>query len=116
MLGASISLMLCRCERDNRLSGVETDVVVLLTTASSSNVSGLKRTRLCDDIDPSFALKYELSSLVKLSDGVVLVGLFLCGTALLPPNRGLGLEYFRILERNFAFAAISNGKLSGRSK
>lgn len=57
MFGASMSLILCRWERDNRLSGVETDVVVLLATASSSNVSGLKRTRLCDDMEPSFALK-----------------------------------------------------------
>lgn len=90
----------------------------------SSKVSGLNRTRLCDDIEPSLALKYELSSLVKLSDGVVLVGLILCGicdccccnaTLALLPNRGLGFEYFRKLDLNFEFAPISNGKLSGRS-
>lgn len=92
---------------------------------SSNKVSGLKRTRLCDDIELSLALKYELSSLVQLSDGVVFVGLVLCIMAdccangkfdrLLLPKRGLEFEYLRKLERNFVPLPISNAKLSGRS-
>uniref|UniRef100_A0A8W7PSL3 Uncharacterized protein n=1 Tax=Anopheles coluzzii TaxID=1518534 RepID=A0A8W7PSL3_ANOCL len=45
--------------------------------STSSTISGVKRTRLCEEIEDelSFALRYELSSLVRLSGGVWFVAL-----------------------------------------
>lgn len=68
--------MLCRVDDvcDGRRMYGDATVGPFIDAVVSSIESGLKRTRLCDDNEPSFALRYVLSSLVKLSGGVGFVG------------------------------------------
>lgn len=121
--GITVPLMLCLV-RDNRRNGVVAVIrcVPWLTDDCSCNASGLNRTRLCDDIEPSRALKYELSSLVKLSGGVGFVGVvtpcWLPMTALVLLDNPVArkfIAYFLRLERIRVPQPLSNGKLDGRS-
>lgn len=72
-------------------------------------------------MEPSLALKYELSSLVRLSGGVGFVGVqpFLVVTVVVPIVGAVDglpfVPYFFKLERSFELPCWSNGKLIGRS-